>query len=251
MRLGEHAAARLLACLILFGIGCDDSRAEPTTAPAAVTPSAPKKPRQGTEPTAEGKTLTQLLAMLSSADQVERINGAVALNKIELTDDDDKMRVVLALGGALKDKESTVVSFAAAGLVRLGLEGRLELIGQINNDSKNEIDDIAVTQLAKAGKDGVDPLVAMLEHEQREKAAMAAIALTSIGKPAIPALIAATRPAAGHRPNQKRALAVVALGGMGPAAREAIPALEERLNDREAGIREIAAEALRAIKADR
>jgi hypothetical protein len=44
---------------------------------------------------------------------------------------------------------------------------------------------IAITQLAKAGKDAVDPLVDLLEHEQRDKAVMAAAALIGIRKPAV------------------------------------------------------------------
>jgi HEAT repeat protein len=64
-------------------------------------------------------------------------------------------------------------------------------------------------------------------------------------KEAVPALIAVLK----DEDSELRASAATALGGIGPAAKEAVPALSVALKDKDKRVREIAASALRKIRA--
>jgi hypothetical protein len=122
-------------------------------------------------------------------------------------------------------------------------------------------------------KDGVDPLVSALGHEEETVRLGAAYALGALGGPAVPALqdalrsgeepvrlgatyglgvvgepaISALVSALAHEDEQVRACAVYALGDIGLAAEGAVPTLAGTLNDPSAWVRHHAAEALGTI----
>jgi HEAT repeat protein len=137
----------------------------------------------------------------------------------------------------------------------------------------------AVQDIGPAAKAAVPSLTVLLRHKDPRLRARAAEALGSIGPPAAAAaasLAEAIRPSDGYRAERlaaaealwhinrhPRAIPVLidllksdadaasaaeALGRIGPAAREAIPALEDALKDSSSYLRPSAAEALRKIR---
>ncbi len=83
-------------------------------------------------------------------------------------------------------------------------------------------DDARWKELEGKGKEAIPTCIALLGSEDPSQADRASDLLARIGGDAVPALVQALE--AGQ--DRSRARAALALGRMGPAAREAIPALE-------------------------
>ena len=103
----------------------------------------------------------------------------------------------------------------------------------------------AAYALKGAGPAAVPGLTRLLRDDSQELRRNACHALSAIGEAAVEPLIDSLQrdDTAGH----ERSEAAETLGDIGLAARPAIPALAERLQDEEAGVRALAAEALGTI----
>jgi HEAT repeat protein len=108
---------------------------------------------------------------------------------------------------------------------------------------------MAIAAAPKAGPGIVAPLVELFRGDLTV-AARAAVALAGVGGPAVPALARAGS-ADTERSGQVRAVALFALGEMGPVARDALPVIRAGANDRVPAVRNAAARALRQVAGDR
>jgi HEAT repeat protein len=157
--------------------------------------------------------------------------------------------VVEALGQALKAKDSSTRREAAAVLSDLGPKAE-EAVGPLTaavKDSDDVVRREAVEALAKIGgnkiKDAVPALVPALKEAETHNAAIDA--LGAAGASAVPPLITALD----DPDHEVREGAAQALGKIGPAASDALRALRfSASNDKDAGVRAAAKEALKSIQ---
>jgi HEAT repeat protein len=152
-----------------------------------------------------------------------------------------------ALAEKLGSADREVRREAAYQLVKLGAGAREALPALIKalDDQDKQVWSDAVTAIANIGIDAKDAVPALLEdmesqrgrrgreRDRRQALVRAAFALSRIGEPAIPALIAALS----SNDNSLRQGAAKALAGMGPEAKSAIPALIANLGHSERDVR--------------
>jgi HEAT repeat protein len=204
----------------------------------------------------------ELLAFLKDPDKLLRCSAAGALGKLRA----DLKTVVPALVEALKDKESDVRYCAAVAIEDIGTEARdavpalikalkdpddsvrsaaigaIEGIGEAAAEATPLLVDmikagaegeglLAARALGKMGGRAVGPLLEALakEAETDEVRVRLVGALGRIGKPAVQDLAKIL-----SAPEAKvRQAAAMALGRIGPDARDALPALESAAGDKD------------------
>lgn len=155
------------------------------------------------------EAIPALFSALTTWEQTDRIDAALALHQIALASPDNLNRVLAELETALGDQSASVRQGATVGL---GLFGA-------------------------AATPAIDPLIATLQDPDEEVRVGAAIALKRIGAPAIPALTAALT----HENAQVRAKAAFALGRINAAA---MPKVAATLETSDRQIRQTAAQSL-------
>jgi outer membrane protein assembly factor BamB len=121
-----------------------------------------------------------------------------------------------------------------------------ELVGDLR--SKKTVVRVAAADalgaMGTAAKAAVPDLVRGLADEDFWTGSAVADALSAVGEPAVPALIEVVENGQGTA----RLRAMIALGGIGPTAKAASPALRKALQDKTPRIRDVAAQALEAVE---
>ena len=162
----------------------------------------------------------KLAQQLAASEAGARRDAAFQLGKIG----PGAKAALPALVKALQDSDKQVWSFSIAAITALGPE------------AKDAIPALLDGLNSRTGRD----------RDRRQGMVRYAYALTRIGPEAIPPLIKALS----ADDSGLRAGAARALGGMGPGAKEAIPALRENFGHGEASVRQEATDALALIGAD-
>lgn len=132
----------------------------------------------------------------------------------------DAKEAAPALGAALKEKDLTLRRAAVVALDRLGAEARaaFSALKQAAKDDDRAVRSQALHALGNLGKDDPDAVVPVLVEGLRDVVI------------------------------EVRITAILALGGIGPEAKAAVPALTNAARDGQAAVREAAADALKHIQ---
>ena len=136
---------------------------------------------------------------------------------------------------------------AAFGLGELGADGRpaLEALARVlKTDSDFEVRRNAAFALGEIGEPAIPVLLTMLNDKDPRIRRVVTAALVRIGFPAVPHLVQLLR----HSDTTVRRNAAVILGGIGPQASDALPALEKSLQDPDKGFQWTVKQAIRKIK---
>ena len=193
-----------------------------------------------------------LLEALGSDDEYLRHRAARALVEIEEVD----AGFVRALGKSPKRGHSEAID-ALCG-IPAGPKGAVPLLIEALSDKDGDVRHFAASALGRIGptaKPAVRPLIRLLHDEGVLIRLAAAEALGRIhGDPrgtgeASPPLIRALVGALKDEESSVRWSAAQALGEIGPAAKEAVPALTDALNDNNRRVRNRAALAMEKIQA--
>jgi HEAT repeat protein len=171
----------------------------------------------------ETRSVQELIAQLSSSDIPVRREATYQLEKLGPA----AKEAVPALLKVIDDPDKQVWSNALAALAAIG------------PDAKDAIP--TLLSILKSGRDRPQRF-----RERGQMVVRAAYALTRIGPVAIPPLIEAL----GTDDPGLRAGAAKALGGMGPAAKDAVPALVENLGIQDTEVQRETVEALGSIGAE-
>ncbi len=144
--------------------------------------------------------------------------------------------------------------FITPGHIRPAANAATEAATNALQDSEEEVQSSAVYALGRIQPDDaacVDAITKLMESDNPRLTTVCAWALVRIDpengdnyRRAIPLLVQATN----HEQAFVRAEAVTTLGMIGPAAKEAIPALEKLADDPDPEVREAAAEAIKMIR---
>ena len=169
---------------------------------------------------ADAPPIDQLIQQLSAQGNAERREAAYQLQKLGTA----AKPALPALIVALDDADKQVWSYAVAAIAGLGPDAAAAIPALIEDF------------------DGRKP-GSRRDRDKRQVLVRSAFALTRIGPAAIPALIEAL----GHEEAPRRAGAAKAIGGMGPAAKQAIPALRANLAHWDEVARQESIEALALI----
>lgn len=173
---------------------------------------------------AEG-AVSSLLVALKHDDADVRRHAAEALGAVGAWPE----RTVSALAEALRDDSPSVRAHAAYALGRFGVaaESAVPALAEVLRDPALQVRLAAVRALGELGSyaaAAVPALAAALRDEAGAVTLAAADALVQIGRPAVPAL------AEKLEDRELAPLAATALGRIGPAAQEAVPALTKLLD---------------------
>ncbi len=150
----------------------------------------------------------------------------------------------------LTDRSATARQEAAEAIGKIGPAAK-SAVGPLLaalGDTDDTVRDAAALALAAFGKDAVGPLTAALKHADANVRRGAAAAIGRIGpgaKDAVTPLVAVMK---NDADSDVREAAIRALGSIGPDAKAAAPALRDALTDRDQGVREAAAAALKRIE---
>jgi HEAT repeat protein len=186
-----------------------------------------------------------LLAALQGANPEARQYAAEALGKLETP----PREVVPLLVAALRDENALVGVAAAVALRKLKPEDDTvvpALIEAVRNPAYHRIREAALGALGAFGaraEPAVPLLIEVLQERNTGREAphmLATLALAEIGPTAYPAVFQALT----HEKTRIRLGAVETLREMGPAAKPAVAALTERLQDPDLGVRLEAAYAI-------
>ncbi len=153
--------------------------------------------------------------------------------------------LVLGLGNPLTAAEDDTSAGQPAS-VQPGSKTMEELIGDLRN-KKTQIRVAAADALGAMGvvaKGAIPDLVHALADDDFWASSAVTDALSAIGPPAVPALIDVVENGQGT----VRLRAVMALRGMGPAAKPAMPTLRKALHDKTPRVRDLAAQALAELE---
>ena len=238
---------------IVVTVEVKQSHSKPET--ASITGAASRVNSNGTakaesvaeDPVHQGKPLSTWIKAMKAEDVAMRRQAVFVLGFVK---GPDVKKVIAALAMALKDSETRGMAMLSLGVI--GDEGVPALTEALRGGQEAAQDFITAIEQARkatsrAGERDVAPLlVAPLIKVVRadEKAAVAAgTILSMIGRPAVAALI----PLLDDNNVRVRGDALATLSEMGAVAKEAIPAIEKRLNDSNPGMRELAAEALKKL----
>lgn len=123
---------------------------------------------------------------------------------------------------------------------------RIRLLAIDLIDEKEKISLDAAYELAAIGPRAIPALIRAVNSPVHSVACNAAHGLIAIGKKSLPALLEALKAETEH--DQTRGYMAFALGELGEAAYEAVPALIEQLQDKTTFVRQHAAEALGLIR---
>nr|MBC8290977.1 HEAT repeat domain-containing protein [Planctomycetota bacterium] len=141
----------------------------------------------------------------------------------------------------------SLVSPAIRSLQQIGgLESSVSRLIQILDDSKDDLRDVVVEAIGRSGPDAVaaaPKLVALLAEVGLSNNYEVKQALTRMGKPALPVLMAACKD---KRSAVRQAVAEV-IGSLGQDAREAVPTLASLVMDEEKDVEMAALDALQNI----
>lgn len=152
-----------------------------------------------------------------------------------------------ALMEGLQSNDIHIRRNAAFGLGELGSDGRpaLEALARaLKTDPDFEVRRNAAFALGEIGEPAIPSLLTMLNDRDPRVRRTVTAALVRIGLPAVPHLIQLLR----HSDTTIRRNAAVILGGIGPQAFDAIPALEKSLQDPDKGFQWTVKQAIRKIK---
>jgi HEAT repeat protein len=197
---------------------------------------APAKPGPAPE-----QTVADLREALKDIEPAVRLDAVTALARLAGRGAHDALG---ELRKALGDADASVRVRAAASLAKIDppAEDAAQELARLLGDSDGETRQQAVGALANMGPAALPALRRALAADDQRACRLAAFAMTRIGAPAVPALCQAM-----DDPNSEvRWLAIAALGGLGPAAKEAVPLLQKALKDQDPDVRWQAAWALRA-----
>jgi HEAT repeat protein len=181
---------------------------------------------------AQGDDVQAYIKALKSADVDVRRQAAVALEKLG----PDAKSAVPALQAALRDPDQFVRRFAARALGAIGPAAAPavnDLVQMLRAENREEAE-AAVSALAKIGKPAVQPLAKFLESSNDPQMVIqVAKALGGMGPDAaaaVPALIEKLK----NPPKVPAILAAIveALGNIGPAARDAVPVIKDLMADK-------------------
>lgn len=159
-------------------------------------------------------------------------------------------KTIAQWAAVLKDGKTADKFAALSALMDAGPEARAAvpaLIGVFRNKDESLIHPLAASALARVGPDAVGPLEkALLEDKEPLVRGLAGMALSGLGPLARAAVPALTK-ALDDKDAFVREMAAEALGSQGAAARAALPALRKGLDDKEAPVRLAAAAALAKV----
>jgi HEAT repeat protein len=192
----------------------------------------------------EGKgSVPQLIDLLKDRNVETRRAGAVLLAKLG----PDGKEAAPTLAATLKDPDREIRRSALEALAQYGADAKAAvpglrdiLKGKDKTLHPNALD--VLSQLGPAAKDAIPELIELLEDPSLRESA--ATALGKIGKPAVPALKEALK----DNNAKVRAGACMALGEIGPDAKEALFALSSLQRDRDANVRDAATDAMRKVQ---
>jgi HEAT repeat protein len=159
----------------------------------------------------------------------------------------DLKAAIPALVEGLKSSDASIRRNAAFALGELGSDGEpaLQALGQVlTADPDFEVRRNAAFALGEIGGPAIPVLLTMLNDKDPRVRRNVTAALVRIGQPAVPHLIRLLK----DTDSTMRRNAAVILGGIGPQARDAIPALEQALQDHDKGFCWTVKQALRKIK---
>lgn len=159
---------------------------------------------------------------------------------------DEAKPAIPALVKALKtDDDSYVRRFAAEALGSFGpAKGVVSALTAALEDKQSRVVQAAATSLGKMGKEGVQPLVDIVGNKKltaatRRRAIVALGKLGPLAKDGVPNLMETMKE------NDLRIDAVEALGNIGPAAKDSLKTMETMMEDRRIRRDRIFASALR------
>jgi HEAT repeat protein len=180
---------------------------------------------------------------LKSGDVWQRTSAATLLGRMDA-------QAVPFLIDALEDVDHQVSAAAVQSASQLGPVAVLAgpALVELARTGRAPHQRTTVRAVLALGADGLPPLVEALGQEQDAILAKAVLweldQSRVISKPALPFLLASLRQPSAN----VRLVAVAALGNLGPAAREAVPALTPLLNDPDPVIRAHTKDALENIR---
>ena len=221
----------LLMVLVLVGV-CVGADEKPTV--------------QGKEPTYEGKTVSEWIALTKDKDPKARATAARALGGI----DSEAEVVVPVLVRLARDRSFQFETWQAAegALEKFGPPAIPALIKLLKNTDTN-VRHAAVQALGRIGpeaKAAVPALTELLKDKNDQVRQAAAQSLGNVGPEAgvaVPALTELLK----AKDKWDRQAAARALGDIGAGASTAVPALTELLNDKDDQVRHAAAHSLGKI----
>lgn len=191
----------------------------------------------------------ELREALKDKNGLVRVKAAEALWKIEQTPAPTLLPILLE---ALKDKDAGVRAAAPPVIALLGAKAKpaLPALKEALKDKEFDVKLAAVAALGDLGpvaKSSADDLLALTADPSFFLLEpFVGAALGNLGESVTPRLIAALA----EKAPERRRVAAIALGSMGPAAAPAAPALGKALADESAAIRQNAVRALGQIGPD-
>jgi HEAT repeat protein len=206
-----------------------------------------------------GKDAKPAVAALTKAlkdpDRFVRRFAAQALGAIG----PDAKSAIPGLGALVRDEQKAVRAAAVRALAQMGDDAVPALTKALQGGSP-DVQELAITALAAAGKDGLTPLVAAirdvkLDARLRRRAIEVVLPKGKAARAAVPALTdtVKTPRARGQEARQLRLDAIAALGGLATAAdKAAVSTLDAIIKDeklRDMGLKNAARQALKRIQA--
>ncbi len=187
--------------------------------------------------------IPQLLNAWKDRDADLRYRVAIAFGCTE----SEEPEVIAAMQSGLQDSDPRVRVVAAWVLVKRKIAEPDAVVPILRTGLTQEEDvkNLALDALAELGPDAapaIPELIAMIDDTAKENFA-ARWVLAKIGPPAVPALI----PLLKSDSRKVRVTAIDALAEIGPAAREALPALQELQSESDRNIRSSASMAIAKI----
>lgn len=234
MTLASQRYFLLVALAAAVLLGCTNGAAPKTSAPKAGCPAdCPHATDQSDEtetPTAESaqtsETVASLTASLADPSAEVRARAAQALGAMG----EPAKSAAAGLTALLKDDDSTVRRQAVSALAAIqpGPEVMMPLLANLLQDSDPGVQLRVLQALADAGEAAVPGLIKALDND--EVAYWACIVLRDIGPAAKDAVPALTEKLKDPR-EEIRMQAVLALGAIGEAAGSAVPQIAAALED--------------------
>jgi HEAT repeat protein len=174
-------------------------------------------------------------------DDAERLEAAMAIARLKAAARDALPALIIARED--HSKKVRIIVFHALGEIGEPAMDVLTYAIRFDADGDKVLAALASSYI---GTPAIDPLIHLLGRGKgADKMTYGAVVvgLAAIGKPAIPELIGYLN----DDDHRLRASAILALGEMGKDAKDAIPMIRAHLKDSDAGVREIARDALNRI----